>query len=57
MELEFKSPRKVEEELRDYARARFEAYMKLVDEGAVTLALGIAALRDESESGVWEPGE
>lgn len=52
---DWKSPRKVEEELRDYQRNRFEAYMRMADDGAITRELGIAALRDEMESGIWEP--
>jgi hypothetical protein len=51
----FKSPRKVEEELRQYQRARFEAYMRMADDGTITRELGIAALRDEMESGIWTP--
>lgn len=53
----FKSPRKVEEEIKEYGRARFEAYMSMVDDGTLTRELGIAALRDEMESGIWTPGE
>lgn len=52
---DWKSPRKVEEELRDYQRNRFEAYMRMADDGVITRELGIAALRDEMESGIWEP--
>lgn len=53
----YKSPRKVAEEIKDYQHARFEAYMRMVDDGTLTRELGIAALHDEMESGIWEPGE
>ena len=51
----WKSPRKVEEEIKQYQRERFEAYMKMADDGVLTQALGITALREELESGVWSP--
>lgn len=45
----WKSPRKVEEEIRDYQRKRFEDYMELADIGMLTRALAISALREELE--------
>lgn len=44
---QFKSPRKVEEEITGYKRKRFEDYMLDVEKGKITLALACAALRDE----------
>lgn len=52
---EFKSPRKVEEEIKQYTRDRFEAYMHLEDDGILTRALAITALREELESNIWTP--
>ena len=46
---EWKSPRKVEEEMRDYNRQRFEQYMQMADDGTLTRALAIAAMREEQE--------
>lgn len=43
----FKSPRKVEEELKVYRNQRFESYMAMADRGELTRALAIAAFRDE----------
>lgn len=57
MSEQWKSPRKVEEEIKQYQRNRFEAYMMMADDGVITRALGIAALRDEMESGIWTPEE
>lgn len=45
----WKSPRKVEEEMRDYNRQRFEQYMQMADDGTLTRALAIAAMREEQE--------
>lgn len=45
----FKSPRKIEEEIRNYKRERFEKYMTEVDDGRLTRELAIAALREEVE--------
>jgi len=47
MEKEWKSPRRIEEEARQYRLERFESYMQMVDEGKLTRALAIAALREE----------
>lgn len=44
---EWKSPRKIEEEVNVYRRKRFEDYMARVDEGELTLALACTALREE----------
>ena len=43
----FKSPRKVEEEIKQYRRDRFETYMEAADRGEITRELAIAAFRDE----------
>lgn len=43
----FKSKRKIEEEITNYKRKRFEDYMVMADNGALPRALAIAALRDE----------
>jgi len=51
----WKSPRKVEEEIKQYQRDRFESYMKLEDDGHLTRALAIVALREELESNIWTP--
>ena len=45
----WKSPRKVQEDIRDYQRKRFEDYMRMADEGTLSRELAIAALRDEVE--------
>ncbi len=46
----WKSPRKVEEEIRDYKRDRFEKYMLREQSGELTRALAIAALRTELDN-------
>lgn len=43
----YKSPRKVEEEIRNYKRERFESYMQRADSGELPRALAITALREE----------
>lgn len=45
----WKSPRKVEEEIRTYQRNRFEMYMQMEDAGHLTRDLAISALREELE--------
>jgi hypothetical protein len=47
MEQEWKSPRKIEEEVKQYRSKRFEDYMVMADEGKLTRALAITALREE----------
>lgn len=49
----WKSPRKVEEEIRDYHRRRFEKHMVRVDRGEISRALAIAALREEIDGTVY----
>ena len=44
---DWKSPRKIEEEVKQYRAKRFEDYMTLVDKGELTQALAITALREE----------
>lgn len=45
----WKSPRKIEEEVRNYRRKRFEDYMVLADNGELTRELACTALREEIE--------
>lgn len=47
--MEWKSPRKIEEEIRQYRYKRFEDYMQMEDRGELTRSLAIAALREELE--------
>lgn len=49
MEQTFKSPRKIEEEIRDYQCERFEAYMRMADEGKLSRELALTALREEMD--------
>lgn len=49
----WKSSRKVEEEIRDYRRQRFETYMGMVDDGILTEELALAAFREEDTAGLW----
>jgi hypothetical protein len=44
---DWKSPRKVAEEIRDYQRKRFEDYMQMEDRGEISRALAITALQEE----------
>lgn len=45
--MEWKSPRKVEEEITQYRRDRFERQMSLVDQGIMPEHVAISALREE----------
>lgn len=45
----WKSPRKIEEEVKEYRAKRFEDYMQMVDRGEIELALACTALREEIE--------
>lgn len=45
----WKSPRKIEEEIRDYQRHRFEGYMELADVGLISREMAIRAMQDEIE--------
>lgn len=47
MEKEWKSPRKIEEEVRQYRHTRLESLMKDVDDGKLTLEVAINGLRAE----------
>jgi len=47
MEQEWKSPRKIEEEIREYKLKRFEDYMSMVDRGELAREIAITALREE----------
>lgn len=46
---EWKSPRKIEEEVKEYREKRFEDYMQMVDRGELTRELAFTALREEIE--------
>ena len=47
LEQTWKSPRQIEEEIKEYKRTRFEYYMSEVDNGRLTRELAIAALGEE----------
>lgn len=47
---QWKSPRKIEEEVRKYKHKRFEDYMVMADEGKLTRALAITAFIEELEN-------
>ncbi len=51
----WKSPRKVDEEVRQYKHDRFERYMQMADDGTLTRALAIAAFSEEIEGIIWTP--
>ena len=51
----WKSPRKIDEEIKEYRRNRFETYMGMADRGEIERALAIQALREEDEAGIWVP--
>jgi hypothetical protein len=44
---QWKSPRKIEEEVRAYRSKRFEDYMKMEDRGEIERSIAITALREE----------
>lgn len=44
---QWKSPRKVEEEIKQYIRDRFEFYMLMVDEGKLPRDIAISAISEE----------
>lgn len=50
---EFRSPRKVEEDIKKYRRDRFETYMEAVDRGELTRELALAAFREEDSVLLW----
>lgn len=54
---EWKSPRRVEEEVKAYRAKRFEYYMKLSDDGMMTEAEAIQACQDELDNpdAIWTP--
>lgn len=54
---EWKSPRKVEEEVAEYRRKRFEDYMQMVDRGDLDLAIACTALREEVEYSEMSMGD
>ena len=45
----WKSPRKIEEEIRDYQRNRFEGYMSMADFGIISREMAIRAMYNEVE--------
>lgn len=47
---QWKSPRKIEEEVAEYRLKRFEDYMVMVDKGELTRELAFIALREEIEA-------
>ena len=47
MSEEWKSPRKIEEEVKKYWAERFEDYMQMEDRGEITRELAIELLREE----------
>jgi hypothetical protein len=49
----WKSPRKVEEEIKEYKRNRFETYMKMADDGELTRELALAAFAEEDSYLMW----
>ncbi len=49
----WKSPRKIEEEIKQYRRDRFEVYMQAVDRGELTRELAIAAFHEEDSVILW----
>lgn len=49
MSEQWKSPRKIEEEVKEYRAKRFEDYMQMEDRGEITRELAITALREEIE--------
>lgn len=54
---EFKSPSKVEEDIKKYRRDRFETYMEAVDRGELTRELALAAFIDEDSVLLWVDDE
>lgn len=51
----WKSPRKVDEEIRQYKHERFEKYMQMADDEVLTRALAIAAFTEEINDIIWTP--
>ena len=47
---EWKSPRRIEADIKAYRSHRFEDYMSQVDEGSLEQVIAIAALREELEN-------
>ena len=45
----WKSPRKIDEEIRLYQRKRFEDYMSMADIGLISREMAIRAMRNEVE--------
>ncbi len=56
-QLEWKSPRKLEEEIKAYKAGRFEYYMKLADDGVLTEEEAMQACQEEFENpdAIWTP--
>jgi GTPase Era involved in 16S rRNA processing len=46
---DWRSPRKIEEDVKRYRSKRFEDYMKMEERGEITRELALAALREEIE--------
>lgn len=51
--MDWKSPRKVEEEVKEYRRQRFETYMEMADRGEISLELAIQAFQEEDSTLIW----
>ena len=49
----YKSPRKVEEEIKQYRYGRFEMWLGMADNGEITRELALAAFRDEDSVLLW----
>lgn len=49
---QWRSPRKVEEEIRQYKHDRFERQMQMVDRGDLPRAIAIQALKEEFDNTV-----
>lgn len=50
MKEQWKSPRKIDEEVRCYKRSRFEWYMNEADEGRIERTLALTALQEELDN-------
>lgn len=49
----WKSPRKIDEEIKEYKRKRFETYMEMADRGEITRSLAIQAFKEEDSYLLW----
>jgi len=51
----WKSPRKIDEEIRQYKNDRFEKYLQMSDDNVLPRALAITAFKEELIGIVWTP--